>query len=101
MLALIFGSILHGSLAAYLPMLEIIAVMTTIVVLGITLPPYLALKRGPLGEYLKTMASVPPLMIYLAFSNGAKIVQTMRGADRRSSARRKWNMPSPAWSRPT
>ncbi len=85
-LALIFGSILHGSLAPYLPMLEIIAVMTTIVVLGITLPPYLALKRGSLGEYLKTMASVPPLMIYLAFSNGAKIVQTMRG--RRSPFKR-------------
>jgi hypothetical protein len=67
-------------------MLEIIAVMTTIVVLGVTLPPYLALKRGALGDYLKTMASVPPLMIYLAFSNGAKIVQTMRG--RRSPFKR-------------
>jgi hypothetical protein len=67
-------------------MLEVIAVMTTIVVLGITLPPYLMLKRGSLVDYLKTMASVPPLMVYLAFSNGAKVVQTMRG--RRSPFKR-------------
>jgi cellulose synthase/poly-beta-1,6-N-acetylglucosamine synthase-like glycosyltransferase len=78
-LAMIVGTILHGSPATYAPMLEIIAAMTTVVVLGMTLPPYVALKRGPLVEYLKTMASVPPLMIYLAFSNGAKIIQTMRG----------------------
>ena len=25
------------------------------------------------------MGSVPPLMIYLAFANGAKILQTLRG----------------------
>jgi len=85
-LAILFGSILHGSPAPYLPMLEVIAAMTTIVVLGITLPPYLMLKRGSLVDYLKTMASVPPLMVYLAFSNGAKVVQTMRG--RRSPFKR-------------
>jgi cellulose synthase/poly-beta-1,6-N-acetylglucosamine synthase-like glycosyltransferase len=78
-LAMILGTILHGSPRLYAPMLEILAAMTTVVVLGMTLPPYIALKRGPLVEYLKTMASVPPLMIYLAFSNGAKIIQTMRG----------------------
>jgi cellulose synthase/poly-beta-1,6-N-acetylglucosamine synthase-like glycosyltransferase len=78
-LALLLGLILHGSLAPYLPMLELIGAMTTIVVLGITLPPYVSLRRGPIQNYIKTMASVPPLMIYLAFSNGAKIVQTMRG----------------------
>ena len=78
-LALILGSILHGAVAQYLPLLEIIAAMTTVVVLGITLPPYLALKRGSLMTYVKTMASVPPLMVYLAFSNGAKVVQTLRG----------------------
>lgn len=78
-LALVLGTILHGSVSPYLWLLQILAAMTTVVVLGITLPPYIALKRGPVLEYLKTMASVPPLMIYLAFSNGAKIVQTMRG----------------------
>ncbi len=78
-LALIIGTILHGSIMPYLGILKAVALMTLIVVLGVTLPPYVALKRGPLSDYVKTMASVPPLMIYLAFSNGAKIIQTMRG----------------------
>jgi hypothetical protein len=60
-------------------MLEIIGIMTVLVALGMTLPPYLALKRGTLVDYVKTVASIPPLMIYLAFANGAKILQTLRG----------------------
>ncbi|MBI3274785.1 MAG: glycosyltransferase, partial [Methylocystis sp.] len=80
LLALIVAVILRGgTIVPYLPALELIALMTTIVVFGMTLPPYVALRRGPLIEYVKTMASVPPLMMYLAFSNGAKILQTMRG----------------------
>jgi hypothetical protein len=80
------GSLLHGSVLPYLPWFALIGAMTTVVVLGITLPPYLVLKRGSLFEYLTTMASVPPLMVYLAFSNGAKVVQTLRG--RRSPFKR-------------
>ena len=79
LIAFILGSVLHGSVAPYVPILSLIALMTTIVVLGVTLPPYIALKRGTITDYIKTMASVPPLMMYLAFSNGAKILQTMRG----------------------
>jgi cellulose synthase/poly-beta-1,6-N-acetylglucosamine synthase-like glycosyltransferase len=78
-ISLIIGTLLHGSIMPYAGLLETVGVMTLIVVLGITLPPYIALKRGPLLMYLQTMASVPPLMIYLAFSNGAKIIQTIRG----------------------
>jgi cellulose synthase/poly-beta-1,6-N-acetylglucosamine synthase-like glycosyltransferase len=78
-LALLLGVILHGSIAPYLPLLEFILAETAVVVIGFTLLPYLALRRGSLVDYVKTMLSVPPLMIYLAFSNGAKILQTMRG----------------------
>jgi len=78
-IAIILGSILHGSVAPFLPLLEVIGAMTTFVVLGFTLPPYLLLKRGSLIDYFKTMALVPPLMIYLAFANGAKVVQTLLG----------------------
>ncbi len=53
--------------------------MTLMVALGITLAPYLALKRGTVVDYAKTVGSVPPLFIYLAFANGAKILQTIRG----------------------
>lgn len=79
LICLLLGVILRGSLTPYLPVLEFIGVETLVVVLGFTLLPYLALKRGSLTDYVKTMVSVPPLMIYLAFSNGAKILQTMRG----------------------
>ena len=79
LIAFVLGVILHGSLAPFAGMLEIIGIMTVLVALGITLPPYLALKRGTLADYVKTVASIPPLMIYLAFANGAKILQTLRG----------------------
>jgi len=78
-IALVLGAILHGSLAPYADMLEIIGIMTLLVALGVTLPPYLALRRGTIVDYVKTVASIPPLMIYLAFANGAKILQTLRG----------------------
>lgn len=79
LIALVVGSALRGSVMPYLPVLKFIGMETAVVVIGFTLPPYLALKRGALTDYVKTMLSVPPLMIYLAFSNGAKILQTMRG----------------------
>ena len=79
LIAFFLGVILHGSLAPFAGMLEIIGIMTVLVALGITLPPYLALKRGTLADFVKTVASIPPLMIYLAFANGAKILQTLRG----------------------
>jgi cellulose synthase/poly-beta-1,6-N-acetylglucosamine synthase-like glycosyltransferase len=78
-IAFVLGGLLHGSLAPYADVLEIIGVLTALVALGVTLPPYLALKRGTIVDYLKTVASIPPLMIYLAFANGAKILQTLRG----------------------
>ncbi len=78
-IAFVLGGILHGSLSPYAYLLEIVGVMTGLVAIGITLPPYLALRRGTVADYLKTVASIPPLMIYLAFANGAKILQTLRG----------------------
>ncbi|MDP3068243.1 MAG: glycosyltransferase, partial [Methylocystis sp.] len=44
LIAFVLGVILHGSLAPFAGMLEIIGIMTVLVALGITLPPYLALK---------------------------------------------------------
>jgi len=79
LIAFALGVLLHGSLAPYLGALKLIVVMTLMVALGITLPPYLALKRGSVADYARTVGSVPPLFIYLAFANGAKILQTLRG----------------------
>jgi cellulose synthase/poly-beta-1,6-N-acetylglucosamine synthase-like glycosyltransferase len=79
LIAFVVGALLHGSLAPYVGILQTIFVMTLLVALGITLAPYLALKRGTVVDYAKTVGSVPPLFIYLAFANGAKILQTLRG----------------------
>ncbi len=79
LIAFTLGALLHGTAAPYAGVLQLILVMTLLVALGITLAPYLALKRGTVVDYARTVASVPPLMIYLAFANGAKILQTLRG----------------------
>ena len=78
-LAFIVGVILHLSIVPYLPMLAYVLVITLAVVIGMTLPPYLALKRGPLSHYVLTMLSLPPLFVYLAMANAPKIIQTARG----------------------
>ncbi len=78
-IALVIGVLLHGSLTPYLGLLQLVGGMTLLVAVGITLAPYLALKRGTVVDYAKTVGSVPPLFVYLAFANGAKILQTIRG----------------------
>jgi len=77
---IILGILARGfSVAPYVPLFVFIFVMVAAVVLGMTLPPYLALKRGTVGRYLATMAMLPPLFIYLAVANAPKIIQTARG----------------------
>ncbi len=86
LIAFLIGIGLHGSVAPYALLLEVVGAMIVVIALGMTLPPYLNLKRGSLADYAKTVVSIPPLLIYLAFSNGAKVVQTLRG--RRSHFKR-------------
>ena len=77
---IILGVVARGfSASAYVPLFILIFVMATSVVVGMTLPPYLALKRGSVWRYLATMAMLPPLFIYLAVANAPKIIQTARG----------------------
>ena len=76
---LILGSLMRIGVVAYAPLLFFIFLMATAVVVGMTLPPYLALKRGSFWRYLATMAMVPPLFVYLAVANAPKIIQTARG----------------------
>ena len=67
------------AVAPYAPLFVFIFVMVAAVVLGMTMPPYLALKRGSVWRYFATMAMLPPLFIYLAVANAPKILQTARG----------------------
>jgi hypothetical protein len=66
-------------LRPYLPELAITAILTVIVAIGMTLPPYIALKRGPILRYVQTVVLLPFLMIYLSGANAPKILQTLRG----------------------
>jgi hypothetical protein len=49
------------------------------VAVGLTLMPYIVLRRGTLKEYVITAASLTPLMIYVSVSNTPKILQTAFG----------------------
>jgi hypothetical protein len=78
--AAVLGFLLRGmNLRPYIPELVITTTLTIIVTLGMTLPPYMALKRGPISRYVKTIVLLPFLMIYLGGANAPKMIQTWRG----------------------
>ena len=78
--AMVLGMALHGfTIAPYLPVLAVMGSMILFVAIGMTLPPYLALKRGTIWSYWATMFSLIPLFVYLSVSNAPKIIQTARG----------------------
>jgi cellulose synthase/poly-beta-1,6-N-acetylglucosamine synthase-like glycosyltransferase len=78
--AALFGLLLRGmDLRPYIPELAIAVILTVIVAIGMTLPPYIALKRGPVSRYVQTVVLLPFLMIYLSGANAPKILQTLRG----------------------
>jgi cellulose synthase/poly-beta-1,6-N-acetylglucosamine synthase-like glycosyltransferase len=80
MVALVTAVVLRGmDIRPYLCELAIVIVLTLIVAIGMTLPPYIALKRGPISRYVQTVALLPFLMIYLSGANAPKILQTLRG----------------------
>jgi cellulose synthase/poly-beta-1,6-N-acetylglucosamine synthase-like glycosyltransferase len=76
----VFCLILSGlNPIAYLPLMGFLAILIVIVAVGMTSTPYFLLKRGTLLEYLKTIASVPPLMVYVSVSNAPSILKTVFG----------------------
>jgi cellulose synthase/poly-beta-1,6-N-acetylglucosamine synthase-like glycosyltransferase len=87
-LALLGCVVLHGfNVVPYLPVIELLAVLIAIVALGMTLLPYLILRRGSVWQYLATVASVPPMMIYMSVSNAPSILKTVLRGSRESFAR--------------
>ncbi|MGQ0445829.1 MAG: glycosyltransferase [Beijerinckiaceae bacterium] len=69
-----------GDLAPYLPIITMAAAMVLVIGIGLTLMPYIILRRGSLWRYLATLASLPPLMIYVSLSNTPSILKTVFGA---------------------
>lgn len=68
-----------GDPSVYLPMIGLLVFLIFLIAIGMTLVPYMALRRGSLKDYLVTTASLTPLMIYLSVSNTPKILQTAFG----------------------
>jgi cellulose synthase/poly-beta-1,6-N-acetylglucosamine synthase-like glycosyltransferase len=56
------------------PLWALTALMALALAVGMTLPPYLELRRGGLRRYAATLAAVPLLIVFLAFSNTKAIV---------------------------
>lgn len=61
------------------PIFAIIFFLFFPVVIGMTLPPYLELRRGGLGRYFLTVCSLPPLILYLSVANARPIVAAFLG----------------------
>jgi cellulose synthase/poly-beta-1,6-N-acetylglucosamine synthase-like glycosyltransferase len=75
-----------GDATPYLPLIVLIAALVALVVLGLTLFPYVTLKRGPLWRYFATIAALAPFLIYVSVSNTPSILQSVFG--RRESFKR-------------
>jgi len=70
-----------GNVMPYVPLLGLIGALILIIVTGLTLLPYVALKRGPAWRYLATVVLVPPAMIFISLSNAPSIVKTLFGRE--------------------
>ncbi|MBO0734718.1 MAG: glycosyl transferase, partial [Methylocapsa sp.] len=69
-----------GDVSAYQPLMNVTGASILSICLGLTLTPYLILRRGPVWRYFATLASLVPLMIYLSLSNAPSIIKTVLGA---------------------
>ncbi|MGH6796447.1 MAG: glycosyltransferase, partial [Methylocella sp.] len=75
----LFAIIRGGDLAPYLPVAATVAAFVLTIGIGMTLVPYVILRRGSLWRYLATLASLIPLMIYVSISNAPSILKTVFG----------------------
>ena len=71
----------EGDSTIYLPVIDLIAVLMAMVAIGMTLTPYVILRRGSLSRYVATVASLTPLMIFISLSNAPSILKTVFGAE--------------------
>ena len=75
-----------GDVVPYVPPLILIGSLIVVIALGMTLVPYLALRRGSVWRYFTTVALLPPAMIFISLSNAPSILRTVLG--RRESFKR-------------
>jgi cellulose synthase/poly-beta-1,6-N-acetylglucosamine synthase-like glycosyltransferase len=78
--ALLLDIILRGGgMPPVGPIFATIFILFFPVVVGMTLPPYLELRRGGLARYVLTVCFLPPLILYLSVANARPIVAAFLG----------------------
>lgn len=75
-----------GHFGPYVPVFVLVWSMVLVIALGMTLVPYMALRRGPVWRYVATVLLLPPAMIFISLSNAPSILRTVFG--RRESFKR-------------
>jgi cellulose synthase/poly-beta-1,6-N-acetylglucosamine synthase-like glycosyltransferase len=78
--ALLIDSILHAGTSPLIArLIATILILFLPVVVGMTLPPYIELRRGGVLRYLSAVCAIPPLILYLSLANGRPIVAAFFG----------------------
>jgi cellulose synthase/poly-beta-1,6-N-acetylglucosamine synthase-like glycosyltransferase len=78
--ALLVDIALHAGIAPVIaPLIGVILILFLPVLVGMTLPPYIELKRGGVLRYLSAVCALPPLILYLSLANGRPIVAAFFG----------------------
>jgi cellulose synthase/poly-beta-1,6-N-acetylglucosamine synthase-like glycosyltransferase len=78
--ALLIDTTLHAGISPYIaPLIVTILILFLPVVVGMTLPPYLELRRGGVLRYLSAVCALPPLILYLSLANARPIVAAFFG----------------------
>jgi len=63
----------------YVPLMTFLLILILLVSVGMSLVPYIFLRRGTLLQYAVTLASIPPLLVYVSVSNAPSILKTLFG----------------------
>ena len=79
---LLVGAWLEGGFSRYLVPALVGAGLALGILLAMTLPPYLALRRGSLGRYGVTLIKLPFFMIHLGLANAMDILTALFGRQR-------------------
>jgi len=77
---LLIDTILHAGIPPFIaPLILAILILFLPVVVGMTLPPYLELRRGGVLRYLSAVCALPPMILYLSLTNARPIVAAFFG----------------------
>jgi cellulose synthase/poly-beta-1,6-N-acetylglucosamine synthase-like glycosyltransferase len=78
--ALLIDTALHAGISRLIvSLISTILILFLPVVVGMTLPPYIELRRGGVLRYVSAVCALPPLILYLSLANARPIVAAFFG----------------------